>query len=387
MSAIKKMTSMGGDIRQIAKLLQAKAPPGHKLAFISEEEAALLKSRGGSGRITPEGIPSYEETGFSADQIASAQASDQGNLPPTPSQAAPVTQNIGEQQITTSGPPTGQSALPGVSTSELYSAADASDVAPKTAGYQAANIPQGTQITGGYYQGSPVTAMLPTGTSLTPQDISQISVGQTPTDFEAAQAKAEQQALADAGKPPAKSFSQKAIDALTAPQTLGALGVGGIQAALAAQQIKRAQAQGQETKAQQQALAAPYQQQGNILQAQALRGELSPANQQVLQAAQARLAQTASARGGVGAAQDVNQIASLQQNLLQNQFNLGQSIQQVGDKIAIGAINSGVQADQYVNTLTANYTTNIARTLFGVAPTFGGGTGTQTTTQTGTPVA
>jgi hypothetical protein len=49
----------------------------------------------GSGRITPEGIPSYEETGFTPDQMASAQASDQGNLPPTPSQAAPITQNIG----------------------------------------------------------------------------------------------------------------------------------------------------------------------------------------------------------------------------------------------------------------------------------------------------
>ena len=60
MSAIRKLTGMGGDVRQIAKLLQAKAPPGHKLAFINEEEAALLKRRGGSGRITPEGLPSYE---------------------------------------------------------------------------------------------------------------------------------------------------------------------------------------------------------------------------------------------------------------------------------------------------------------------------------------
>jgi hypothetical protein len=35
-----------------------------------------------------------------------------------------------------------------------------------------------------------------------------------------------------------------------------------------------------------------------------------------------------------------------------------------------GAIQAGVQADQYVNTLTSNYATNIARTLAGSpAPT------------------
>jgi len=49
-TTLKKLTGMGGDVRKIAALLQKKAPPGHKLAYINDEEAALLKARGGSGK-------------------------------------------------------------------------------------------------------------------------------------------------------------------------------------------------------------------------------------------------------------------------------------------------------------------------------------------------
>ena len=33
MKAVRKLTNMGTDVRQIAKLLQKKAPPGHKLSL------------------------------------------------------------------------------------------------------------------------------------------------------------------------------------------------------------------------------------------------------------------------------------------------------------------------------------------------------------------
>ena len=42
-SAVRQITSVGGDIRKIARLLQKKAPPGHMLAYINQEEADLLK--------------------------------------------------------------------------------------------------------------------------------------------------------------------------------------------------------------------------------------------------------------------------------------------------------------------------------------------------------
>ena len=67
-STLRKLTGMGGDVRKIAALLQAKAPAGHKLAYINDEEAALLKSRGGSGKPHADtGIPSYQDDSLSSE--------------------------------------------------------------------------------------------------------------------------------------------------------------------------------------------------------------------------------------------------------------------------------------------------------------------------------
>jgi len=74
-----------------------------------------------------------------------------------------------------------------------------------------------------------------------------------------------------------------------------------------------------------QSLAAPYQQQGAALQAQAQRGELTPAGQQSLQAAQAQAAQAAQARGGVGATQIQAQVEALRQQLLHSNTTLASS--------------------------------------------------------------
>ena len=61
MSELKKLTRLGSDTKKIAALLQAKAPKGHVLAYISPKEASLLKSRGGSGKPHADtGILSFE---------------------------------------------------------------------------------------------------------------------------------------------------------------------------------------------------------------------------------------------------------------------------------------------------------------------------------------
>ena len=66
-TAIKNLTRMGTDVRKIAALLKAKAPEGHMLAYISPEEAQVLKDRGGSGKPHADtGIPSFEEIDTSA---------------------------------------------------------------------------------------------------------------------------------------------------------------------------------------------------------------------------------------------------------------------------------------------------------------------------------
>ena len=60
-TAVKNLTKMGTDVRKIAALLRAKAPEGHMLAYISPEEAQVLKDRGGSGKPHADtGIPSFE---------------------------------------------------------------------------------------------------------------------------------------------------------------------------------------------------------------------------------------------------------------------------------------------------------------------------------------
>ena len=168
---------------------------------------------------------------------------------------------------------------------------------------------------------------------------------------------------------PAGGLNQLAKEQLgiSGGQALGA-GLSGLAGVLTA---RNAAAQGQQAKQELAAQAAPYQQQGKSLVSAAQAGQLSTASQQSYQAAQAQAAQAA-ARGGISGAGVVQTQASLEnlrQQLLANDLNIGLQIQSIGDKIAQGAISAGVQADQYVNTLTSNYATNIARTLSGLGGT------------------
>jgi hypothetical protein len=150
--------------------------------------------------------------------------------------------------------------------------------------------------------------------------------------------------------------------------TLARLGIAGVTGLLGRSQAERAREGAQEGRRELESVAAPYRQQGLQLQAQAQRGELTPQAQQSLQAVQAQAAQQAQRRGGVGAAQTQQQVEAFRQQLLAQQYDLGLKISGIGDQIALGAIRTGMQADQYVNQLTSSYYTNIARSLYGVAP-------------------
>jgi hypothetical protein len=89
-------------------------------------------------------------------------------------------------------------------------------------------------------------------------------------------------------------------------------------------------------------------------------GELTPTGQQSLQALQARLAQGAESRGGVGTAQAAAQAEAYRQQLLAQQYNLGLQVSNIGDNIALGAIKTGLQADQALNQASTNFYTNLA---------------------------
>ena len=149
---------------------------------------------------------------------------------------------------------------------------------------------------------------------------------------------------------------------------LARLGIGGLQAILGGRTARKAAEQGQAGKAEIQSIASPYQQKGAELQRAAQAGELTPVGQQQLQAVQAQLAQQATARGGVGAQQSAARIEAFRNQLLQQQYDYGLKLSGIGDQIALGAIKTGMQADQYVNQLTDSYYNNIARTLYGASP-------------------
>jgi hypothetical protein len=151
--------------------------------------------------------------------------------------------------------------------------------------------------------------------------------------------------------------------------TKARLGIGGIEAIIGAYQTSQAMEQARKYREDIAKTAQPYQQQGKELIAKAQSGELSPAAQQTLQAAQAQAAQSTQSRGGVAAQQTQAQVEGMRQQLLQQQYDYGLKVLGIGDSIAVGAIKAGMQADQYVNQLASNYTMNIARTVAGT-PTY-----------------
>ena len=59
-TSLDTISGIGANARKLAKLLQAKAPEGHMLAYINPREAALLKAYGGAGTINPKtGLPEF----------------------------------------------------------------------------------------------------------------------------------------------------------------------------------------------------------------------------------------------------------------------------------------------------------------------------------------
>ena len=134
----------------------------------------------------------------------------------------------------------------------------------------------------------------------------------------------------------------------------GALGLGtGLAGAYAGR--KSAQ-QAQAAKNELAAIGAPYQQKGKELQDAALRGELTPAGQQQVQAARAQLAQGVEKRGGVGAAQAATQLAGFKQQLLDTQYNYGLKVAQIGDSYAANAIRLGLTQDKELASMMGGFT-------------------------------
>ena len=330
MATLKNMTRVGADVRQIARLLQAKAPENHMLAYITPEEAQLLRDRGGSGMPDPQtGVPSFAPVSEYRDTY------DYGNVTQEPAQ------ELSSQPVASVEAQAPVQEDVSVVPQDYFSMGQASY------GMQ----PGARPFAQPYSEGQ--------GFELNPNLL--YPTQQLPTTISVPQPEAPQ--------PISKPESEKGVMARLSEatglkeDTLARLGLGGIQAIIGARTSKKAAEQGQRGKQEMEALAAPYLQKGAELQRQAQAGELTPVARQQLQTAQAQAAQAASARGGVGAQQNAARIEALRGQLLQQQYDYGIKLSGIGDQISLGAIKTGLQADQVVNQMTNSYYNNIVRTL------------------------
>jgi hypothetical protein len=314
------------DMPALAQILASRGRGGDSmLAHITPKEAALLRKHGGAGTVNPDtGLQEfYDWTGNPMSDVASTETS------------APPVQPV--------------------------------DVYSQQSGM--------FDFPGGFEQAMASVPEMPVAPAAPVQQFGMMP--QIPDQFAAPPISPD--IAAPAAAAPEESFFDKTKKYLTKPGQGGVtplerLGVAGLSAIPGIYQARQAAAQGQAAKQEQQKLARPYQEQGKQLVAQAQRGELTAPNQQQIQAMQARMAQNVAARGGVGADQAANQLEAFRQQLLANQYDLGLKVSGIGDQIAIGAIKTGLQADQYVNQLTNSYYNNIFRMM--------GGQPQQTTTTT-----
>jgi len=324
-TSLDSISGIGANARKLAKLLQAKAPEGHMLAYINPREAALLKANGGSGEPDPEtGIPSFEEEGGDYGGIAAGGGDYYG---------------------------------PDVTTNTERDAAAAADASSITGqlGYDTGSYGLQPRATSA---GQGLTAP---ESFITPE----ISVPTSPR-YGVEPSKA----LSEFGGEAEKEGIAKQLSKATGvkEETLGRLGLAGIMGLLGGRTARAAARAGQGGKAEMQALAAPYQAKGQELQAQAQRGELTPQAMQSLEAARAQAAQGAERRGGVGAAQAQMQVEQLRQQLLQQQYDYGLKLSGIGDNIALGAIKTGLEADRYVQGINNSFFQNMAYIAAGMTP-------------------
>jgi len=342
-------------VRQIARLLQAKAPENHMLAYITPEEAQFLKARGGSGMPDAEtGVPTfapaydYGDTGTQADYT-----------PPPILQDAQLFDPTFEGRVNSQ-----KTMLPAIGQAPLLNAyregqreQQQAAVFPDVPYYSMGDASYGMQP-----GARPFAQQYSEGQGFEVNPNLLYRAPELPTTIRIPEIEPSQ---APKGAEDLNIMQRLSKFTGMNEQALARLGLAGIQTVIGAQASKKAAEQGQRGRAETQALAAPYQAKGAELQRQAQSGELTPVARQQLQAIQAQVAQSASARGGVGAQQSAARVEAIRNQLLQQQNDYGMKLTSIGDQIALGAIRTGLQADQFANQLTSNYFTNIMRTLAG----------------------
>ena len=322
--------ALKADLPALAELLRSKGKGKDTiLAHINPREAALLKRHGGSGEINPDtGLPMFA-------------TEDDFNVPPPAESYGPSIQDAS---------PDVQQSYTGAQTGGVPTAVQDVSSQPIPTVNQT-NVPQ-QNLTTGMAQGGEGLYTSPTG-GVTGQP------GGSSVPLTLPQAPETYGGQLTAAQPSITDRAGAALGNVTTQQLVKALGLGGL-GLLGARNANVAGAQNQAATAQQQAIAQPYQAQGQEMIGAAQRGELTPQSQQAYQAAMAQANQSLANRGGVGQAQVQQQMANLYNQLLQNQYTYGLQVAQIGDNIAIGAIKQGLTLDQNLQTTTQNFYAQLA---------------------------
>ena len=337
------------DLKGLAQVLRSQGRGRDTvLAHITPREARKLKREGGAGTINPvTGLPEFEDYGSDYYDFGGAE-SYQAATPETyygsaepyyePPDVTGVTYvTPGGSEIVPGGEGTAFTA-PGL---EPLSAATAA--APTTPGGAFAPIPVPPRpTTGGVEEGRAFLESLR---------------GEQVPLSEMQQPASERGLFDRLGTSLEKSLSD--------PSTLAKLGLGLGTGALGLLQQQRAATGAREAKRETANIGTPYRAQGQELIAQARSGELSPASMQAYQAMQAQVAQQTARQGGVGAAQGAAALERLRAQLLQNQYNFGLNVANIGDRYLAGAIASGQQGNQALMTATNQFYSTLGSMLSG----------------------
>ena len=164
------------------------------------------------------------------------------------------------------------------------------------------------------------------------------------------------------------SFLDETKKYLSNPANALRLGMTGATGLLGVYQQRKMADQNQKALAEQKGLAKPYQAQGQQLMAQAQRGELSGASRQAYDTAVQQVQQAQAQRGGVPDPQAAVQLATLYNQLIENQYKYGIQVMQIGDQIQLGAIQNGLKLDQQMAQMTQNFYSSLASTAAGLPP-------------------
>lgn len=300
------------DLKGLAQILQSRGRRGDSiLAHITPEEAQRLKDEGGSGTINPEtGLPEFfDDVDYAGGDWAPADVGTQ-----------PI-------EVYAQDAPTGDMPIPDMASQQT---------------------PEFPQITVG-------NEMPPAPEVATPEIAAQ--TGMLPTVAGAGLPSGEP-AMPPAIEPSVLDRLKSGWESMT-PQQKNMLlrtGLGVTMGGLSALQGRQAAKQARAAERRIADIGAPYQQQGQEQMAMARRGELTAGSQQQLQAARAALAQGVERRGGVGAQQAATQLQAFRQQLLDNQYNYGLKIAQIGDQYAQRAIQTGLTQDRDITALMQGLT-------------------------------